>query len=362
MIRVTSLPSRCGPRSLVPIANLFDSMSSQNRSDFPVIASYVLAACALLLILHRGLLAALFSGLLVYSLVQIGAPVLGKKLSDQRAKIIAVGVLSILIVLGLTLAIWGTVNFFQSEAGSMPVLLQKMADIIEASRDQIPAWLKEYLPSSAEALRESMAVWLRTHAEDAKMLGQEAGRTIAHLVIGMVIGAMAALHDTTGTHRYLPLAAALHQRVVMLARAFRDIVFAQVRIAAINAVLTGIFLLVVLPMAGVQLPLSKTMVVITFIAGLLPVIGNIISNTVIVVIGLSHSLEVALVALAFLITIHKLEYFLNAKIIGSHIDARAWELLGAMLALESLFGIPGVIAAPVFYAYVKKELRERQLV
>jgi predicted PurR-regulated permease PerM len=261
-----------------------------------------------------------------------------------------------------SLAIWVTVGFFQSEAGSMPVLLKKMADIIEASREQIPDWLEQYLPANAEALREQIAAWLRAHAEDATVLGQEAGRTIAHLVIGMVIGAMAALHDTTSKHRYLPLAAALHQRVVGLALAFRRIVFAQVRIAAINALFTALFLLVALPLAGVRLPLSKTMVVITFIAGLLPVLGNIISNTVIVVIALSHSLHTALIALAFLVIIHKLEYFLNAKIVGSHINARAWELLAAMLAMESLFGIPGVIAAPVFYAYAKQELADRGMV
>ncbi|MGV3741971.1 MAG: AI-2E family transporter [Burkholderiaceae bacterium] len=337
-------------------------MSTQNKTDYPLIASYILAAGALLLVLQRGLLAALFSGLLVYSMVQVAAPRLGRHFSDQRAKLIAVALLSALIVLAFSMAIWATVSFFQSEAGSMPVLLKKMADIIEASREQIPDWLEQYLPANAEALRERMANWLRAHAEQATVFGQEAGRTIAHLIIGMVVGAMAALHDTTSKHSYLPLAAALHQRVVGLSLAFQRIVFAQVRIAAINAVLTGLFLLVILPLAGVKLPLSKTMVMITFIAGLLPVLGNIISNTVIVVIALSHSLHVALAALAFLVIIHKLEYFLNAKIIGSHINARAWELLAAMLAMESLFGIPGVIAAPVFYAYVKQELRDRGLV
>ena len=63
-----------------------------------------------------------------------------------------------------------------------------------------------------------------------------------------------------------------------------------------------------------------------------------------------------------MMVIHKLEYFLNAKIIGTHINARTWELLTAMLVMESIFGIPGVIAAPVFYAYVKKELMDRGLV
>ena len=92
---------------------------------------------------------------------------------------------------------------------------------------------------------------------------------------------------------------------------------------------------------------------------ILPVIGNLVSNTVLVVVGLSHSLYVAVDSLLFLMLIHKLEYFLNAKILGSHINAKVWELLTAMLMMEALCGLPGVIAAPVLYAYAKKKLSDR---
>ncbi len=37
-------------------------------------------------------------------------------------------------------------------------------------------------------------------------------------------------------------------------------------------------------------------------------------------------------------------------------------LLIAMLVMEAAFGIPGLIAAPIFYAYFKEELREKQLI
>ncbi len=79
-----------------------------------------------------------------------------------------------------------------------------------------------------------------------------------------------------------------------------------------------------LPLFGVHLPLSKTLVLITFIAGLLPVVGNIISNTIISIVALSVSFYVAVAALLYLIVIHKLEYFLNARIVGGEIQARAW--------------------------------------
>ena len=62
------------------------------------------------------------------------------------------------------------------------------------------------------------------------------------------------------------------------------------------------------------------------------------------------------------IVIHKLEYFVNARIVGSRIHARAWELLIAMLVMEAAFGISGLIAAPIYYAYIKNELGDRALV
>ncbi len=332
------------------------------RASAPEIASWILAAAALLLVMSGGSLAALYSGLLVYALVHLLAPKLGRVVSGHGSRVVAVATLGTLIVLLLTLLIWSAVSFFLSDAGSLPVLLKKLADLIDQSRRQVPPWLATHLPDSAEALQQTMTDWMREHAAQATHLGQQTGRLIAHLLIGMVIGAMAALYDTTQVHHFKPLAAALHRRIAKLHVSFRQIVFAQVRIAGLNALFTGLFLAVALPLAGVQLPLVKTMIAITFVAGLLPVLGNLISNTVIVIVGLSHSLPVALAALAFLVAIHKLEYFLNAKIIGSQINARAWELLAAMLAMESLFGIPGVIAAPVFYAYVKTELNDAGLV
>jgi predicted PurR-regulated permease PerM len=193
-------------------------------------------------------------------------------------------------------------------------------------------------------------------------VGTETARTFVHILIGMIIAAMLALREAVQGDAQKPLARALARQGERLGDAFRRVVFAQVRISAINTVLTAIYLAIVLPLLGIQLPFVKTMIVITFIAGLLPVIGNLISNTVIVIVSLAYSVFVALGSLTFLVVIHKLEYFLNARIIGTQIRSRAWELLIAMLVMEAAFGIPGVVAAPIYYAYIKAELAERDLV
>lgn len=341
-------------------------MQSNNHPTPPVtpvtVASWLLAALGLWAIMRFGLLASLFSGLLVFALVHLMAPLLAKKFSSARARLLAVAVLSIVTVGLLSLAIWGSVAFFRSDAGSVETLLQKLADILEASRGQIPAWLANYLPGDTHALREMLTAWLRQHATEARLAGQEAGRTAAHVLLGMIIGAMIALQDSTEAHATRPLARALRERALHLSEAFRQIVFAQVRIAAINALLTAAYIFIVLPLLGVHLPLAKSIVAITFFAGLLPVVGNLVSNTVLVIAGLSHSLHIAVGSLLFMVVIHKLEYFLNAKIIGHHIKARPWELLIAMLVMEAIFGLPGVVAGPVFYAYLKQELVARGLI
>ena len=64
----------------------------------------------------------------------------------------------------------------------------------------------------------------------------------------------------------------------------------------------------------------------------------------------------------FLVLIHKLEYFVNARIIGARISAHAWELLVAMLVMDAAFGVPGLVAAPIYYAYIKDELAAKGLV
>jgi len=178
----------------------------------------------------------------------------------------------------------------------------------------------------------------------------------------MVLGAMVALHEAVPIETNRPLARELVERVTKLGDAFRRVVFAQVRISLINTVLTGIYIALILPSLGVKLPFAKTLVAVTFITGLLPVVGNLISNVVIVVVSLSYSPTVAIGSLLFLIVIHKLEYFLNARIVGSRTECHAWELLLAMLAMEAAFGIAGVVAAPIYYAYLKDELSDRGLV
>lgn len=323
------------------------------------IGAWAFAALALFLVLKFGLLSALLSGLLVFQLVHSLSRLVDRRITGTWARLIAVLLIAALVIAGLTLATLGLVAFFQADTGGEQALMARLMDVIDASRNQVPAWAQPYLPDDLTDLKRALSAWLDEHRGELSLVGAEAVQLGARLLIGMVLGAMIALQEELQPLKLGPLGAELLTRASRLSDAFRRVVFAQIKISLLNTLFTAAFLLLVLPLFGVHLPMAKTLVVVTFVAGLLPVVGNLISNTLITVAGLSVSVYVAAAALLYLVLIHKLEYFLNARIVGGEIQARAWELLLAMLMMEALFGMPGLVAAPIYYAYVKRELVEQ---
>ncbi|PLZ03394.1 hypothetical protein CY652_06200 [Burkholderia sp. WAC0059] len=323
--------------------------------------SYASAVLALWATLEFKLLGALLAGMLVYQLVHAISPLIERHTSSQRARWAAVVLLSTIIVGVLTGVTVGVIEHFERDMPGMQKVLDQTMAFLDHARGRIPDAVAAYLPVDVGQMKVKAVSLMREHATQLQQGGKSAARVFGHIVIGMIIGAIVAVGEQRGTRR-LPLARAFVARVSRFADAFRRIVFAQVKISAINTAFTGVYLLVALPLFHSTLPLAKTLVIVTFVIGLLPVIGNLISNTLIVAIALTVSLPAAITSLAFLVVIHKLEYFLNARIVGGEIEARSWELLVAMMVMEAAFGIPGVIAAPIFYAYVKRELVSLRLV
>ncbi len=328
-------------------------------------AAWLLLAAGLLFVLAFHLVPALLAGLLVNSLLhRLARLMAGRRLPHGVAKWTAVALLAGLAVGLATGAVLFVAGVVRGRAGDVPALFQTMAEVLDGTR----LWLERrggptLIPDAlrdAESLKSAFADWLRSHAAELRRTGGEAGRFLFHAAVGIVIGVLVFFRHPGGSAG--PLARALAERLRRFEAAFEAVVFAQVKISALNTLLTALYLLVALPLAGVRLPLAGTLVAVTFLTGLLPVVGNLLSNTVIVVISLGVSVWVALASLAFLIVIHKLEYFVNARIVGGEIRAAAWEILLALFAFEAAFGVAGVVMAPIVYAYAKQELADRGLV
>jgi predicted PurR-regulated permease PerM len=327
------------------------------------IVAWLLAAVALVFIIELHLLSGLLAGLLVFKLVDVLTPWLRlRALGRDGPRVLAVTLIASAVIAALIGLGIGIVTLMRNSGESVPLLMEKMAQIIEDARAILPASLQAYVPEDSDTLRRTIAEWLRSNAGALQLAGRGIGRSLLHVLMGMIIGALLSMQKAAQPHERRPITEEIARHAARLASAFQRVVFAQFWISLINTFFTWLYLAVILPMFGIELPLVKILVALTFIVGLMPIIGNLISNTAIVVVCLSQGLPVAVASLVYLVVIHKLEYFLNARIIGSHIKARAWELLIAMLVMEAAFGITGLIAAPIFYAYFKDELREKGLV
>lgn len=326
----------------------------------PVLVSYLLAALSVPVVLHFHLLPSVFAGLAVYALTAKLAKRLPVRWGGLTYKVSLAGIILMvtLLVGGICLALW---SFLRGHHG-MGDLLTTAAETLENLKRSLPADLTESLPDTVEELQEQMAVMLREHGRNISSVGISGVKTFAHLLLGMVIGGMAVLHRFNKDDGFPPLAASLHARLLALADAFDKVVFAQVKISGLNTLLTALYLAVILPLCGIHLPMVTLLILLTFVAGLLPVVGNLISNATIVLISLGVSPAVGVASLVFLVVIHKLEYFTNARIVGGEVKASVWELLCAMLVMEAIFGLAGMVAAPVVYAWLKAELKAKALV
>lgn len=136
---------------------------------------------------------------------------------------------------------------------------------------------------------------------------------------------------------------------------FSKVMGAQMLISAINTTLTAVFLI------WNGYPFIMVVIVLTFLCGMLPIIGNLLSNSLIVGLGLTISPKMAFAALIFLVVLHKGEYFLNSKIIGDRIRNPMWLTLLGLVIGEKLMGIPGMILAPVLLHFVKVEVSRNKL-
>lgn len=330
-----------------------------SSSDFKLSAAFISVFGIALLwvpILSLHLTPALFAALLTYGGARATSSVLRRIWPTIRyAQGLGLTLFVLVVVLTVSLIV-ERASEATGAGGGYAAVLQQMAVSLDQLRLLLPPWLASHVPASLETLRAAAVEWLTSHASQVQLWGGHTVRGVGYAIAGVVIGALLTLQRTekesSGGSRP-PMSSAVSQQFQGLVASFTAVVFAQFRIAAVNTALTAVYLLGVLPLLGTPIPLAGTLVFATFIASLVPVLGNLISNTMIVVVSLTQSLGVAALSLGWLVGIHKLEYFLNAHIVGQRIRAQAWELLISMLVLEAIFGIAGLLSAPIIYAQLK---------
>lgn len=331
------------------------------------LSSYVLMAGALLLIMWQGLLPGMLCVCVGFLVTRALAGLLARAQPRARrgslprwTQLVAATIVILAPLALLSGALSHTRTYITDAPQQYRELLDYLAHTVLELRDKLPADMADQLPDGAQEIQHLLASYLAAKAGALAHAGRAWLTGLLYAYVGLIIGALAAVRPITT--RRPPLVAALRERIRLMGLAFRQIVAAQFWIAAFNTFLTAIFLLGVLPHWNLTLPYTPALITLTFIAGLVPIVGNLLCNAVITIVGLSVSPVAAAACLGFLILIHKAEYVINAKVVGQRTHMGVWELLAVMFVAESVFGPAGLVAAPLFYAYLKKELEAVRLV
>jgi len=283
-------------------------------------------------------------------------------LSFGRSKALAV----VLYLIGV-LAISYGLYYFSSQlykTRALPEIAERTIPAVVnfAEKQGIELPFTDYASLKALGLKE-----VNERIANVGRYAREATLQIAMLIIGLVVALSFFINkkwevdndpEAVKDNLYMTVTRELVVRFETFYRSFARVIGAQIIISIINTALTSVFLI------WNGFPYATVIIVLTFIFGLLPIIGNLLSNTLIV--GVAFTIEdsgprVALISLVFLVVIHKLEYFLNSKIIGDRIKNPMWLTLIGIVLGEKLMGIPGMILAPVVLHYIKVEASKRKL-
>jgi predicted PurR-regulated permease PerM len=238
-------------------------------------------------------------------------------------------------------------------------------EIVETAIPRVVSFAQDHgieLPfTDMESLRAVAMDSLRDAFGQLSKYVRIATKESVFLLIGIVVAVGIFLNPDFETERerreggldlYSFYTGQIKQRFASFYASFETVIGAQIIISAINTFFTALFLFA----SGLRY--ATVVIILTFICGLLPIVGNVISNTIIVCVAITVSPKLAGAALVFLIVIHKFEYFLNSQIIGGRIHHPMWLTLLALLIGEQLMGIPGMILAPVVLSFVKIEIKK----
>lgn len=326
--------------------------------------SYLLMAIFLALLIPLHLLASFFAGFVIFEIINSLGNITEKYIDGQRARITISVILGIIIVTLITLGITSLVSFMQHDVqgSGVSALSDQIDQTLQKLQLEIAQYIPGFIPYTLPELKDQSMDLLKDNLSTLKHTGTDFIHNLATMLIASIVGILVSLNRLHPQPEQPVFKRAMIKRIENLSTAFKNVVFAQFKISLINTALFFVFSHILLPIFGVQLPFANTLVILTFIFGLIPIVGNLISNTIIVITGLTISVTTAGVALIYLILIHKLEYFINAKIIGTKIHAASWEVLLAMLVFEAIFGLAGLIVAPIFYAYIKLELKKAEMI
>jgi predicted PurR-regulated permease PerM len=334
------------------------------------IIGLAVTALAALVIVWKGLVVPALLGLLVYAWtclaadrfvgvkgpapgtcgpVQIPARMRAPGSAPRWPAAAAGTLVGVLVITAFVLLIVWSVRL--GSTAELRTFLLRIEGSLDILRHALPDWAAVSIPEDLAQLQSQLFALLRSKAAMLSGVGGSVVHSLIEAVFAILVGTLAAV-ATWQPGRLLSDRLFIARLLLVLER----VVIAQLKIAVFNSTMTALYLFVILPAFGYQLPFRGLLVLFTLVTGVLPVLGNLLANTVLALISFAVSPWLAISSLIYLIAIHKTEYFINARTVGARVQVASWEILAAMLTGEAVFGVPGLVTAPLLYPFFKREL------
>ena len=311
-------------------------------------ASYAFFVLVLFVIARFDLGAGVMSGLVSYMIMDVTERRL--RAAGVRRLFARWAALAVFAIMATALA-WIFISFLRVGMVRMPVLLDTVLPRLAAFAERYGL---DFPADNARELRDLAVAALRENSSSISKTSGLLTHRFFQVLIGLFAAVMRFLSPAPAKHDGSladSLRLELNARVTRFMRSFERVVGAQVVISAFNTVLTAAFLY------AMDFHFKTFLMLTTFVFGLIPIVGNVLSNTFIVASGLIVSERMAIIGLIYLVIIHKLEYLLNSRVLGESIGTPMWITLIGLVVGEAVMGVPGVLLAPALLHYAREEMR-----
>lgn len=252
-----------------------------------IIASYLLMLIFLSLLIPLHLLASFFAGFVVFEIINSLGSITERYIDGQRARLTISIILAIFIISLIVLSITGLISFVQHDlqGAGINAISDQVDQTLQKLQLEVAQYIPGFIPYSLTELKDQTFDLIKDNLSTLKSTGTGFLHNLATMLIGMIVGILVSLNQLRPQPDQPEFKRAMITRIENLSSSFKNVVFAQFKISLINTFLFLIFSHLILPVFDIHLPFANTLVILTFIFGLIPIVGNLLSNTIIVMAG-----------------------------------------------------------------------------
>lgn len=153
----------------------------------------------------------------------------------HKVTVLAISIFTLSILSAIGIGIHSGLNVGQSNFGN---LSDDALKVLQQIRTYLPESIVQYIPENVLELKVQATEMLKKHAPNMLTFTSHSAHGLFNVIVGMLIGSVIAFSflNDNGKTEFGPFTRVMLDRISCFAAVFKKVVFAQVKISAINTV------------------------------------------------------------------------------------------------------------------------------